>query len=381
MKDAVAGCRVVRRLQAVLSRERLPDGRLPLVIGTAGKHKMIVGNGGLPRVDAIAAGNLIERVNGERRGSVGGGQQISVHADVSPGTSVRRSLSTRCAQMICSVVVIDRASAASGNSTTGACSTDARNSRRPTAMMPPLRRISSSFGVSGSGSYVFDCVRFSSRLVLGIEQKLVTVPCIVDRLGALHDMQPEIERVAAEDVSDADAADDDHLETGFLRNPLEPGGAHLTRGANCEPVAGHHEGLPAVHPFAEVGHQIAERSGLPAVVERFQAFGNAIGRRRNLVGIDGVEFPPVFRSPAAWDPRKSVLCRGWGVLRCGQRYGPACGDLSSPDWTPVLSRADLITCICENSTASLVQRFRWCRLRLLLQAGDVDEFRPFTRLC
>ena len=50
------------------------------------------------------------------------------------------------------VEVMRRASAASGQSTEGPVSTDVLNSRRPTAKMPPLRRISSSFGESGTGS-------------------------------------------------------------------------------------------------------------------------------------------------------------------------------------------------------------------------------------
>jgi len=51
-----------------------------------------------------------------------------------------------------SVVVMRRAVSSSGHSIRGGRVTDAANSRRPMVKMPPDRRISSSFGVSGSGS-------------------------------------------------------------------------------------------------------------------------------------------------------------------------------------------------------------------------------------
>jgi hypothetical protein len=39
---------------------------------------MIIGNRGLARIDRVAAGNLVEGVDGERRRPVGGRQQIRV---------------------------------------------------------------------------------------------------------------------------------------------------------------------------------------------------------------------------------------------------------------------------------------------------------------
>jgi hypothetical protein len=44
-----------------------------------------------------------------------------------------------------------RASFSSGKITSGLRNTELTNSRRPTAKMPPLWRISSSFGLSGTG--------------------------------------------------------------------------------------------------------------------------------------------------------------------------------------------------------------------------------------
>src|SRR5205823_13811645 len=59
--------------------------------------------------------------------------------------------------------------------------------------------------------------------------------------------------------------------------------------ADPKTFAGNDECLASVDPLAEVGHQIAEGTQLPALVEPFQAFRNAVVRRRDLVGIDSVE--------------------------------------------------------------------------------------------
>ena len=104
------------------------------------------------------------------------------------------------------------------------------NSRRPTPTMPPLRRISSSFGVSGAGSYVpaLRVVRETSRL--GIEAELVAVPRIGDRLRTLHHVQPQVQRVASEDVAHVSPQHDDELETGLLGHALSgpPGSSRAT---------------------------------------------------------------------------------------------------------------------------------------------------------
>ncbi len=78
------------------------------------------------------------------------GSRSAYTRSVAPGCTTA-SLSTRCAQTICSVVVMRRASSGSGHRTSGIALTDARNSRRPTAKMPPLERISSSLGERGTG--------------------------------------------------------------------------------------------------------------------------------------------------------------------------------------------------------------------------------------
>ena len=150
----------------------------------------------------------------------------------------------------------------------GARSTEDRSSRRPIAKIPPLCLISSSLGVSGTGSYVFPCVTLVIRRVTGSNEKFVAVARVGDGLRALDDVQAEIEGVAAEDVAHVVAGDDDHLEAGFFRNGLEPGRRHLARGSDGKPIAGDDERLARVHARAEVGHQIAKRSRLPAFVQR-----------------------------------------------------------------------------------------------------------------
>ena len=102
-------------------------------------------------------------------------------------------------------------------------------------------------------------------------------------------MQAKVERVAAEDVAHVVAADDHHLEADFFGDRLQAGGTHLARRADGKPVAGNHERLAAMDTRAKVRHQVAERARLPLLVERVEAFRDAVGRRRDLVGVDGVE--------------------------------------------------------------------------------------------
>jgi hypothetical protein len=143
-----------------------------------------------------------------------------------------------------------------------------------------------------------------------VERELVAVPRVGHRLRALHDVQAEVERVAAEDVAHVVAADDHHLEADFLGDALQPGRAHLARRPDREPVAGDHERL-AGGARAEVGHQVAERARLPALVERLEALGHAVGRRRDLVGVDRVELPVCYDSKT---PHRHRLFSPWTPL-------------------------------------------------------------------
>ena len=136
----------------------------------------------------------------------------------------------------------------------------------------------------------------------GIERELVAVLRIGDRLRTLDNMEAEIEGVAAKDVAHVVAADDNELQPGFLRHALQSGRAHLTRRADGEAVAGDDERLAAVHPLAEVRHQIAEGACLPSLVQCLQALGDTVGRWRDLIGVDRIE----LLRPGSSDPRKSA---------------------------------------------------------------------------
>jgi hypothetical protein len=43
-----------------------------------GEHEVVVRDRGLPRIDLVSAGDLVEGVDGEGRGAVGGGKEIRV---------------------------------------------------------------------------------------------------------------------------------------------------------------------------------------------------------------------------------------------------------------------------------------------------------------
>src|SRR4029079_11883237 len=71
-----------------------------------------------------------------------------------------------------------------------------------------------------------------------VVRELVAFARISDSVGALHDMQAEIECVAPEDVAHVLAADDDHLAAHFFRDRLEAGRRHLARRADRATAAG-----------------------------------------------------------------------------------------------------------------------------------------------
>src|SRR5258708_16702941 len=99
------------------------------------------------------------------------------------------------------------------------------------------------------------------------------------RRNALNlDLQAEVQRIAAEDVAHVVAADDHQVAADFLRNRFQPGRAHLARRPDREAVAGDEERLAAMDARPKIWHQIAKRSGLPALVERVEALRYAVGR-------------------------------------------------------------------------------------------------------
>ena len=78
----------------------------------------------------------------------------------------------------------------------------------------------------------------------------------------------------------------------FFGDALQSGRAHLARGPNREPVTRNQEGLAAMDP-ARSPASVPERPRFPALIERLQTLGDTIGRRRDLIGVDGVELPRV----------------------------------------------------------------------------------------
>src|SRR5207302_1038701 len=132
-----------------------------------------------------------------------------------------------------------------------------------------------------------------------VERQYVALLGIFRCGAALDDMQAQVERVAAEDVTDTVAADDHDLEPGLLRDGLEPGRAHLPRRPDTEALAGDHERLPSMHPLTKIRHQVTKGARFPARVEMVEALRNAVIGRGDLVGVDGVELlPRDLRVPA-----------------------------------------------------------------------------------
>ena len=208
-----------------------PIDGLPLVGLLAGEDEVVVGDRDLARVDRVAAGDLVEGVDRERRRAVGGRQQVGVDAQRRAGPhlgvlvdAVRPHdlLGRRQAPRGRGVRPHDRAARARPS---------ARNSRRPTAKMPPRAA-----DLVLLGRERHRVVGLAARLVrragacAGSNAKRVAVLRVGHRLRALHDVQAEVEGVAAEDVAHVVAAHDHHLEPDLLGHALRarPGSSRAT---------------------------------------------------------------------------------------------------------------------------------------------------------
>ena len=197
MEDAVARRRVVRLLDAVQPRELAADRRLLVVGVAAGEDEVIVGDRRLARIDRVAAGDLVEGVDRERRGAVGGRQQVGVDAQRRAGLEVRR-LSVLVDAVRPDDLLGRRHARAprrrSGQSIDGAVVDRRRGTRagRPRR----CRRCGGSplpSATAAPARSVLPCVSFASARVTGIEGELVAVLRVGDGLGALHDVQAEVE--------------------------------------------------------------------------------------------------------------------------------------------------------------------------------------------
>ena len=128
-----------------------------LVVGLdAGEDEVIVGDRRLARIDRVAAGDLVEGVDRKRRGAVGGRQQVGVDAQRRARLELARLQilvdAVRPDDLLGGASSVARASGRGQSIDRRRRAPTSSNSRRPTAKMPPLRRISSSFGDSGTGS-------------------------------------------------------------------------------------------------------------------------------------------------------------------------------------------------------------------------------------
>ena len=111
-------------------------------------------------------------------------------------------------------------------------------------------------------------------------------------------MEPEFDGVATKDIAQPIAADNHKLQADFLGDRLQPGRAHLPRGADAEPISGDDEVLSPMDALTEIRHQVAKGADLPPFIEAIKTFGDAVVRGECLVGIDRVQlFPGCLRVP------------------------------------------------------------------------------------
>ena len=293
MKNSVSGGGVVGGLDAVQPRELLRDGGLPLVRLLPGEDEMIAGEGGLAGENAPTAGDPVEGVDGEGAGAVGGGEEVGVDPEglarldlrapvhpVGPDDLLGRGQPGRGLK----IRELD-----AGNGTQRLQEIETPNGEDPAASADLFL-----FGREGKRLVLLPLGGVGKSPRFHVETELVAVARVGDRLGALNDLESQVEGVPAEDVPHIIPADDDHLETRLLGDPFQSGRGHLAGGADGEPVARDEEVLAAADPLPEVGHQVPERAGLPAGIEGLQALGDAVVGRRDLVGVNGV---PLLSGP------------------------------------------------------------------------------------
>ena len=313
MENAVARRGVIGRRDVVQAREFASDRRLPVVVVPAGEDEMIVRDGGLTREHRVPACNLVERVNRERRRPVRRGEQVGIDAqrDARPHHIVRAFVNAVGPHNL-----LGGCQAAGGF---GIGPLDARHGVDRACELAPA----GGEDASRAANLVFlrrqrnRLVCFLARLIgqpprLRLEAELVAIARVRHRLGTLDDVETEIQRVTAEDIAHVVATDDNHLEAGLFGNRLQAGRTHLARRSNGEPIAGDDERLAAVDASAKVGHQVAERPGLPALVEGVEALGHAVGRRRNLIGVDRVELSGVAGTSRIPEDERPSMNHGSG---------------------------------------------------------------------
>ncbi len=275
---------------------------------------MVVGDRRLTRIDE-ATRDLVERVDGKRRSAVRCGQEIGIHAK-------RVARLQRALLLVHAMRPDDLFGGGQIASDRVIGKLDKRMTLDRGAELAPPGRDDS----TGPAKFVlFGRERFRVvDLALGdvgdlsrvwIERELVVVARVGDRLGTLHHVQPEIQRVAAKDVAHVVAADDHHLAAGFFGDAFQASRTHFAGRSDGESVAGDDKRLAAMDACAEVGHQIAKGAGLPTLVKSVERLGHAIGGGCDLVGVDGVAFLPVLRTGEGRIPENQRLATDEPLLR------------------------------------------------------------------
>ncbi len=252
-----------------MRRKLAPNRRLLVIVLLTSKDEVVVGNRCLPRVNRVPAGDLIERVNRERGRAIRRRQQIGVDPERVAWLDVRVFVNPMRPDDL-----LGRGHA-TGPFGVGKLHERLPGHRRLELSTTNRKDAAASSNLVFLGGQRHRLVPLASSNVLeaprdGVEAELVAIARIAHCLGTLDDVQAEVEGVATKNVAHVVGADDHHLEPDFLGDRLEPGGRHLSRRANRKAIAGDHKRLAGVNALAKVRHQIAERAGLPPLVERVE---------------------------------------------------------------------------------------------------------------
>ncbi len=250
---------------------------------------MIAGDGRLAGMDQLAPGDALEGINGKRGGAVGGGQKVGIELQGGPRPHWLAAVHA--------VGPDDLLGGGHGAGLVGVGPNQLGLSAHRGGQLTPAQGEDASGGSDlllhrrqGQGLIALLSGQVHQAATDRVELEAIALAGVLNSLGRLHHVQSQVERVAPKDVAHGVAAHDDQVQARLLGDGLEPGRAHLARGADAETVTGDHEGLSGGYALTKIRHQVAESACLPAVIQRIQAFRDAILAGGDLVGIDGVEF-------------------------------------------------------------------------------------------
>ena len=292
VEDPVAGSREPGRAKLLGSGEIPADRGLPVVGLAPREDEVVVRDGGLARING-APGDFPEGVDRERRGAVGSGQEVRryqdafSHRDRDPAihpVGPEDLLGHGEPALLFGAGPFDlRLAGQGGEELPASGGEDAAG--RPEFGFLPVERL----------RLVGAAERFVGESpVRRVEAEAVAIPGVLGRGGTLENFEAEVQGVPAEDVADPASEDQHERRARIPCDPEESCRAHLPRGPDTEPFARDHEVRSGPYPGGEIRHQVEKRPDFPALVERVQTLGNAVGGGCDLVGIDGVPFSPGF---------------------------------------------------------------------------------------